>query len=430
MDALALLARTEGIIAAIESAHALAGAFDVARELGPEGLVLVNLSGRGDKDMETAREWFGLGQKTAQKAAQRTAQKTRRSVSVRRPSRRPARTTAPRWSATCPPASPTSQGGIDAIRAMVDAGCDVIEVGLPYSDPVMDGPTIQAAAQQALDRGVRTTDVLRTVEAVAATGTPDRRDDLLEPRRALRRRPVRARPRRRRGSGADHPRPHAGRRPALAGRRGRARPRQGLPGRAVLDRRADRDDRRRLPRLRLRHRRHGRHRHPRHHQRAGRTARRPHQGGGVRSRGRPARRRGARRQQRRPGRRGRVVRRRGDRRARRSSGRCSTTPTTARPGCARSPRSPRTWPGEYAVRRAAVGSRRRSRSSLGLAGCGGDDVTAGDLHGNDPRPAVHGVPGRAGRHRRRAPTRWPTAPTSGSPWSSSATPTAPTSAAS
>jgi tryptophan synthase alpha chain len=55
---------------------------------------------------------------------------------------------------------------------MVEAGCDVIEVGLPYSDPVMDGPTIQAAAQQALDRGVRTKDVLRTVEAVAATGTP------------------------------------------------------------------------------------------------------------------------------------------------------------------------------------------------------------------------------------------------------------------
>src|SRR5688500_8269080 len=55
---------------------------------------------------------------------------------------------------------------------MVDAGCDVIEIGLPYSDPVMDGPTIQAAAQQALERGVRTADVLRTVEAVAATGTP------------------------------------------------------------------------------------------------------------------------------------------------------------------------------------------------------------------------------------------------------------------
>jgi tryptophan synthase alpha chain len=55
---------------------------------------------------------------------------------------------------------------------MVDSGCDVIEVGLPYSDPVMDGPTIQAAAQRALDGGVRTRDVLATVEAVAATGTP------------------------------------------------------------------------------------------------------------------------------------------------------------------------------------------------------------------------------------------------------------------
>src|SRR4051794_37199906 len=62
MDALALLARSEGIIAAIESAHALAGAYDVARELGPDGLVLVNLSGRGDKDMETAVSWFGLGE--------------------------------------------------------------------------------------------------------------------------------------------------------------------------------------------------------------------------------------------------------------------------------------------------------------------------------------------------------------------------------
>ena len=71
-----------------------------------------------------------------------------------------------------PAGFPDVAGGIDALLAMVAAGCDVIEVGLPYSDPVMDGPTIQAAAQQALDRGVRTRDVLATVEAVAATGTP------------------------------------------------------------------------------------------------------------------------------------------------------------------------------------------------------------------------------------------------------------------
>lgn len=55
---------------------------------------------------------------------------------------------------------------------MVDNGCDVIEVGLPYSDPVMDGPTIQAAALQALQGGVRTRDVLATVEATAKLGVP------------------------------------------------------------------------------------------------------------------------------------------------------------------------------------------------------------------------------------------------------------------
>ncbi|MFF0146394.1 tryptophan synthase beta chain [Amycolatopsis sulphurea] len=60
MDALRLLSRTEGIIPAIESSHALAGAVRLGQELGPEGLIVVNLSGRGDKDMDTAAKWFGL----------------------------------------------------------------------------------------------------------------------------------------------------------------------------------------------------------------------------------------------------------------------------------------------------------------------------------------------------------------------------------
>jgi len=55
-----VLCRTEGIIPAIESAHALAGALDVSREFGPDGLIMVNLSGRGDKDVDTASKWFGL----------------------------------------------------------------------------------------------------------------------------------------------------------------------------------------------------------------------------------------------------------------------------------------------------------------------------------------------------------------------------------
>ncbi|MGB3438522.1 MAG: tryptophan synthase subunit beta [Actinophytocola sp.] len=60
MDAFQLLSRTEGIIPAIESAHALAGALKLGRELGPDGLIVVCLSGRGDKDMDTAASYFGF----------------------------------------------------------------------------------------------------------------------------------------------------------------------------------------------------------------------------------------------------------------------------------------------------------------------------------------------------------------------------------
>jgi tryptophan synthase beta chain len=59
MQAFQLLSRTEGIIPAIESAHALAGAMVLGQELGPDGVILVNLSGRGDKDMDTAAKYFG-----------------------------------------------------------------------------------------------------------------------------------------------------------------------------------------------------------------------------------------------------------------------------------------------------------------------------------------------------------------------------------
>ena len=66
MHALRLLSQTEGIIPAIESSHALAGALELGKELGPDAVILVNLSGRGDKDMETAGAYFGLidGQKS------------------------------------------------------------------------------------------------------------------------------------------------------------------------------------------------------------------------------------------------------------------------------------------------------------------------------------------------------------------------------
>jgi tryptophan synthase alpha chain len=72
-----------------------------------------------------------------------------------------------------PAGFPTYEGGVDALKALADGGVDLIEVGLPYSDPVMDGPTIQRATEAALAGGLRTKDVLRTVEAVTAyTGVP------------------------------------------------------------------------------------------------------------------------------------------------------------------------------------------------------------------------------------------------------------------
>jgi len=60
MYAFSLLCKSEGIIPAIETAHALAGALEIGNELGKEAVLLINLSGRGDKDVQTAAEYFGM----------------------------------------------------------------------------------------------------------------------------------------------------------------------------------------------------------------------------------------------------------------------------------------------------------------------------------------------------------------------------------
>ncbi|MFV2118457.1 tryptophan synthase subunit alpha [Streptomyces sp. Act-28] len=72
-----------------------------------------------------------------------------------------------------PAGFPTVDGGIEAVKAVLDGGADIVEVGLPHSDPVLDGPVIQTADDIALRGGVRIADVLRTVrEAFEATGKP------------------------------------------------------------------------------------------------------------------------------------------------------------------------------------------------------------------------------------------------------------------
>jgi tryptophan synthase alpha chain len=71
-----------------------------------------------------------------------------------------------------PAGYPTVDDGAAAMVAMVEAGVDIVEVGLPYSDPLMDGPTIQAAVEVALQHHTTTDDVLASVRAVAETGAP------------------------------------------------------------------------------------------------------------------------------------------------------------------------------------------------------------------------------------------------------------------
>jgi tryptophan synthase alpha chain len=67
---------------------------------------------------------------------------------------------------------PTVPGSVDAVRTMIDAGVDIVELGMPYTDPVMDGPTIQRAADIALTGGTRVRDTIAAVEQVSGRGAP------------------------------------------------------------------------------------------------------------------------------------------------------------------------------------------------------------------------------------------------------------------
>jgi len=69
-----------------------------------------------------------------------------------------------------PAGYPTVDDSVELLGALVEGGCDLLEIGVPYSDPVMDGPTIQAAADTALRAGTRLRDVLSVVERVTAAG--------------------------------------------------------------------------------------------------------------------------------------------------------------------------------------------------------------------------------------------------------------------
>ena len=153
--------RTEGIIPAIESAHALAGALRLGRELGPDAILAVCLSGRGDKDMDTAARYFDLYDEgvDAVGAARRGRRQGRgdEAVSSASPRRSPPPTpkAAARFVGYLPVGFPDLQTSIEAAVALAENGADILELGPPYCDPVMDGAVIQEATQTALAGGFR-----------------------------------------------------------------------------------------------------------------------------------------------------------------------------------------------------------------------------------------------------------------------------------
>ena len=179
MEAFRILCRTEGIIPAIESAHALAGAIQLGAELS--GVDRRRRPRAGAADQPVGARGQGRGHRRG----------------VVRPDRGRARRAGRRGGAAVsavavrsqvgehldalgraaligylPVGYPSVDGSVEAVRTMIDAGVDVVELGVPYSDPVMDGPTVQRAVDAALAGGTRVGDTIRAVEQVAGRGAP------------------------------------------------------------------------------------------------------------------------------------------------------------------------------------------------------------------------------------------------------------------
>ena len=323
MEAFRLLCRTEGIIPAIESAHAIAGAVRLGQDAGSGGHDPGQplRPGRQGRRHRRALVRGGRRGRAAHRGAGHHRRGERGAGAVTTTGTGITRlaevfTTAKAEDraaliAYLPSGYPTIKGSLGLLTQALDAGADLVEVGLPYSDPVLDGPVIQHAVDAALKGGVRVRDTLAIVEQLAERGG---RAVVMTYWNPVLRYGVDAFARDLAAAGGlgvitpDLVPDEAG---ELARRRRPRGPRPDLPRRAVVVGRADRVHHGGHPRVPLRRLDDGRHGRPgrglghRHHaRRAGADAHRP-----------PDRRR-AGRAQRRPGRRGRVLRRRRDRRAR------------------------------------------------------------------------------------------------------------------
>ena len=171
------LCRCEGIIPALESSHALAEAIRIAPTLPREAVLVVNLSGRGDKDMDNVTQWKAAhpdyryegphspeGGTPQGPGSQPVTVETQSPSSVHRSPAGGARLQSVFAHAKAegraarvlymPCGFPSMAETESAMEALIAGGADVLELGVPFSDPIADGPVIQAAGQQALAGGV------------------------------------------------------------------------------------------------------------------------------------------------------------------------------------------------------------------------------------------------------------------------------------
>ena len=155
-DALAafhLLSELEGIIPALESAHAVACAVEVARTMPKGSSVIVNLSGRGDKDVAQVAEMEGSSMSRIAGTFERLAKESSGAY-------------IPYVCAGDPDAEFT----VSLATRLLDSGADILELGIPFSDPVADGPVIQGAMNRSLGGGFKVARVFDVVGAIRSKG--------------------------------------------------------------------------------------------------------------------------------------------------------------------------------------------------------------------------------------------------------------------
>ena len=153
MAAFRRLGREEGILPALESAHAVAYACTLAPTMTRDQVLLVNLSGRGDKDVhsvEKAHSPIGAGLMSRLQQSFERMKAAGRGGLV----------------AYLTAGDPDPDTSAAVITAVARAGADVVEIGVPFSDPLADGPVIQRAIERALARGM----TLRRLARAGAEG--------------------------------------------------------------------------------------------------------------------------------------------------------------------------------------------------------------------------------------------------------------------